>query len=100
MARLPFEYHPEATAEAKAAYTWYAQQNETAAERFWLELVEARQEICDRPRTWPPYFAKTRCFRFRRFPYVLVYLEWPLACALQHDGSDVATAIERMPKCK
>ena len=71
----PFEYHTEAIAESRAAYRWYAEQSVDAAERFWRELVRARESVQLNPKTWTPYYAGTRVFQLRKFPYGLVYLE-------------------------
>jgi len=72
---LPFEYHPDAIAEATFAFDWYATQgNPTVAARFWEELVHARKAVSENPSTWTPYLSGTRCYLFRKFPYGLVYL--------------------------
>jgi len=70
-----FEYHPEAIAEATEAYNWYAERDETAAERFWQELGRARQWVTEEPDSWSPYLHSTRCFLLDRYPYGLVYVE-------------------------
>lgn len=77
MPNLPFEYHPDAIAEAIAAHAWYAEQSQHAADRFWKELVRARNMVTQRPQGWTPYYHGTRCFQLRKFPYGLVYVELP-----------------------
>ena len=71
---LKFEYHPDAIIEANAAFHWYHQQSEQAAENFWQELVHARQQIVANPELWGKYLFDTRCFRLYRYPYGLVYI--------------------------
>ena len=77
MPNRPFEYHPEAMIEAHKAFHWYAGQSEQAADRFWNELIRARELVTDRPQGWTPYFHGTRVFQFRKYPYGLVYVERP-----------------------
>ena len=77
MPDLTFEYHPEAIAEAHAAYQWYLDQSPAAAERFWEELIRVRKFVTEQPNAWTPYLHGTRCFQFRKFPFGLVYIEGP-----------------------
>jgi plasmid stabilization system protein ParE len=70
-----FEYHPDAIAEATEAYDWYAERNETVAERFWEELRRARQMVTKDATSWSSYLHGTRCFLFDHYPYGLVYVE-------------------------
>lgn len=69
-----FEYHPAAIVEAAEAYEWYGERSSQASENFWSELIRARALVADQPDLWPPYFHGTRVFRFRNFPYGLVYV--------------------------
>ena len=46
MAR-PLEVHPEAVLEAQAAYRWYRDRNNTAAEAFLAELDRAVEAISE-----------------------------------------------------
>ena len=75
MAQRPVDVHPEAVAEAQAAYRWYRERNETAAEAFLVELDRAVELISEGPLTWPVYFHSTRHFLLRRFPFSVVYRE-------------------------
>lgn len=68
-----FEFHPEALLEAWEARRWYAERNPHAAESFLAELDHAQQQVIAHPDRWPPYLHGTRRYRFRRFPYLLVY---------------------------
>jgi len=70
-----FEYHPEAIQEAWDAFHWYGERSEIAADNFWQELRSARQSVVKHPQSWIPYLHGTRCFKLKRFPYGLVYLE-------------------------
>jgi plasmid stabilization system protein ParE len=45
--------HPEAIAEAKAAYEWYAERNPAAAKAFISELDDAISQIHTSPERWP-----------------------------------------------
>jgi len=65
--------HPEAIAEAKAAYEWYAERNPAAANAFISELDDAISQIQTSPERWPMHLHDTRKFLFRRFPYGVIY---------------------------
>jgi hypothetical protein len=70
-----FEYHIEAINEAWEAFHWYDSQSANAADLFWEELRSARRSVSLHPESWTPYLLGTRCYKLRRFPYVLVYLD-------------------------
>ena len=75
MAQRPVDVHPEAIAEARAAFRWYYDRSETAAEAFLAELDRAIELISEAPMRWPAYLHHTRRFLLRRFPFVVVYRE-------------------------
>jgi toxin ParE1/3/4 len=74
MAR-PVEFHPEAVLEAAAAYRWYRDRNDAAAEAFLAELDRAVELISESPKRWPIHLHGTRHFLLRRFPFGVVYRE-------------------------
>ena len=74
MAR-PLEVHPEAVLETQAAYRWYPDRNNTAAEAFLAELDRAVEAISESPMRWPIHLHGTRRFLLRRFPFSVVYRE-------------------------
>src|SRR6266545_4162340 len=65
--------HPNAIAEAKAAYAWYAERNPSAANAFISELDHAISQIQTDPERWTMHLHGTRKFLLRRFPYEVVY---------------------------
>ena len=73
MARPSVEFHPDAIAEAKAAYDWYAKRNPSAANAFMAALDDAVSQISDSPERWPLHLSGTRKFLLRRFPYAVIY---------------------------
>ena len=75
MAQRSVDLHPEAIAEAQAAYRWYRERNETAAEAFLAELDRAVELISEGPMRWPVYLHGTRRLLLRRFPFFVVYRE-------------------------
>jgi toxin ParE1/3/4 len=82
-----FEFHPEAILEAWEARRWYAARSPQAAESFVTELDRVQSQVVTHPDRWPSYFHGTRRYRFRRFPYVLVYHSTPeriLVLAVAH----------------
>jgi plasmid stabilization system protein ParE len=66
-------FHPDAVAEAKAAYEWYAERNPSAANAFIAELDRAISQIQNRPERWTMHLRGTRKFLLRRFPFAVVY---------------------------
>lgn len=75
MARLPIAFHPEAHAEALAAFDWYYQRSHSAAEAFMQAVDHAGQCIRNAPESWPEYLFGTRRYLLKRFPFVVVYRE-------------------------
>ena len=73
MARPNVELHPEAIAEVRAAYRWYAERNPSAANAFIAELDHAIREVQRAPERWPMHAHGTRKYLFRRFPYSVIY---------------------------
>ncbi len=75
MARRPVEFHPEAIAEARAAFEWYRQRSEGVASAFLTELDHAVEHIAETPGRWPFYLQGTRRFLLRKFPFAIIYRE-------------------------
>jgi len=69
------EVHPEALAEAKAAYDWYFERSPAAATAFIAELDAAVGAIGEAPQRCALYLARTRRYVMRRFPYAVVFRE-------------------------
>ena len=67
----------DATIEARAAFLWYGNRSEIAAERFRDELDHAMDAIAGSPDAWPTYVHATRRYLFRRFPFMVVYRVTP-----------------------
>ena len=70
------EVHPEAVLEAQAAYRWYRDRSDAAAEAFVAELDRAVELISESSMRWPIYLHGTRHFLLRRFPFRVVYREF------------------------
>lgn len=73
MARPSVDLHPEAIAEARAAFLWYAERNPSAANSFMFALDHAVREIRSNPERWPLHLHGTRKFLLRHFPYAVIY---------------------------
>ena len=73
MAAPSVRLHPDAIAEAKAAYDWYAERNPSVANAFISELDHAISQIQKTPERWAMHLRGTRKFLLRRFPYAVVY---------------------------
>ena len=68
-------FHPEAVAEARAAWRWYAERSPLVAAAFVAELDVAMDRISEAPSRWPQYLEGSRRYVMRRFPFVVVYRE-------------------------
>lgn len=75
MTALRVDFHPEAVAEARAAYAWYAQRDPRAAAAFGAELDRAIRRALESPGTWPAFQSGTRRCLLERFPFFVVYRE-------------------------
>jgi plasmid stabilization system protein ParE len=73
MASLPLVVHPDARVEALAAYDWYSQRSQQAADAFQEELRIAGRAIEHSPELWAHYLFGTRRYLMKRFPFVIVY---------------------------
>jgi len=67
------KFHPDAVAEARAAFNWYNQKSPSAALAFVSELDVAIERISHSPLARPEYVGGTRRYLFRQFPFALVY---------------------------
>jgi len=73
MPTLHVDFHPEAVAEAGAAFAWYRERSDEAAAAFLAEIDRAIEMIAEAPDRWPRYAHKTRRFLLHRFPFSVVY---------------------------
>jgi plasmid stabilization system protein ParE len=71
------EFHEEASLESAAATEWYLERSEMAASRFVTELKRAIALIAEAPQRWPTGVHGTRKFLLKRFPFSVVYREFP-----------------------
>ncbi|MBA2412067.1 MAG: type II toxin-antitoxin system RelE/ParE family toxin [Burkholderiaceae bacterium] len=73
MSTVRVDVHPAAIDEARAAYAWYAERNENAANEFMAEVDRAVGLIAANPDRWPAYRFGTRRILLRRFPFSLIF---------------------------
>jgi plasmid stabilization system protein ParE len=73
MSEKVVEFHPKATAEARAAYNWYRERSHAASDAFLAEIDLALDKIVKSPLARAEYIAGTRRYLFRRFPFSIVY---------------------------
>jgi plasmid stabilization system protein ParE len=73
MPGLPVVLHPDAVEEAQAAWQWYLERSQSAADSFLAELDHGVESISEAPERWPLFVHGTRRFLFRRFPFQIVY---------------------------
>ena len=89
MAKPEVVFHPEASAEYREAYIWYADHDSRVADRFEQEVGYAIHCIFQDPHRWPRYDETHRKLLLRRFPYLVIYREhenriWIVAVAHGH----------------
>jgi toxin ParE1/3/4 len=77
MAKRRVEFHEEASHELEAAFDWYLERSESAAERFLTDLNSATANVAEAPQRWPPSKYGTRKFLLTRFPFAIIYRELP-----------------------
>jgi len=82
----PLDFHPEAQAEAKAAFDRYWDQSHGAALGFDRELRAVYRSVRKAPLICPPYLRGTRRVIMRRYPFSVVFRE------LLHEIQIVAVA--------
>jgi plasmid stabilization system protein ParE len=70
---LPLVVHELADAEALDAYDWYAARDHMAAENFRSALLEAMDQIAERPELSPPFDGSVRRRLLHGFPYGVLY---------------------------
>jgi toxin ParE1/3/4 len=73
----PYRFHPDARAEANAAFEYYAARSPTAALKLDDELRAAYNSLQKYPRMYAEYLHGTRRALLGRFPYFVVYRELP-----------------------
>lgn len=72
MARLA-RLHPEAAAEAEAAFDWYAESSPGAARGFLHDLEAAISRVLEAPDRWPETLGGRRRYLLQRYPFLLIY---------------------------
>ena len=73
MANWRLQFHPAARAEALAAYDWYAERNNVAADSFQTELENAGRMIERDPKLYARYLHDTRRYLLKHFPFFIIY---------------------------
>ena len=73
MADSRLHFHPAARAEVLAAYDWYAERNNVAADSFQTELENAGRIIEREPEVFSQYLHGTRRFLLKHFPFSIIY---------------------------
>jgi plasmid stabilization system protein ParE len=77
MASKQIEFHEDAAAEYEAAFDWYFERSQLAAQKFAVELSHAVESVAKSPQRWPEYLLSTRRFFLRHFPFAVIYRELP-----------------------
>jgi toxin ParE1/3/4 len=71
----PYSFHPEAEAEADAAFEHYWAKSAAAAFRFDEELRKAYRTLSSHPEICAPFLHGTRRAILDRFPFSVVFRE-------------------------
>ncbi len=69
----PLLLHPDAVEEAQAAWQWYLERSQSAADSFLAEIDHGIEAISKAPERWPLFVHGTRRYLFRRLPFQIVY---------------------------
>lgn len=77
MPKSSIEFHEAAAADYDAAFDWYLQRSPDAANEFAAEVDRALVQIRRAPGRWAIGESKTRRFLLRRFPFLVIYREFP-----------------------
>jgi plasmid stabilization system protein ParE len=77
MASKQIEFHEDAAAEYEAAFDWYFERSQLAAQKFSIELSHAVESVAENPQRWPRHLLNTRRFFLRHFPFAVIYRELP-----------------------
>lgn len=70
---MPVELDPRAEEEARAAFLWYLERSERAANAFEREIDRAIERIGEAPTVFPVVDGELRRYLLDRFPYALIY---------------------------
>lgn len=83
-------FHAQAAEELREVKTWYAERDNTVAERLLKEVNNAIQRISADPESHPIELKEYRWVRVRRFPYRLIFEQQEtdriLILAVAHTG--------------
>jgi toxin ParE1/3/4 len=71
----PTQLHPEAKAEANAAFDRFWEQSDAVALKFDMELRAAYRVVRMTPSICPPYLHGTRRVVLNRYPFSVVFRE-------------------------
>ena len=66
-------FHPGASDDYQAAFTWYFVRGASIAEDFEREIERCLRLIAESPSRWPTFDEKRRRMVIRKFPYSIVY---------------------------
>jgi len=73
----PLVIDPRAEREIADAYKWYGRRDRQAATRYRVEVNQAMDRIGQLPESFPPYMHGTRMCLLKKFPYLVVFREYP-----------------------
>jgi toxin ParE1/3/4 len=62
--------------EAREAAEWYAERGRMLGRRFRDELLAAISYAASHPLSCPPYLHGTRRVLVKKFPYLVIFLDW------------------------
>jgi plasmid stabilization system protein ParE len=66
-------FHPGASEDYAAAYSWYHDRGATLAANFETEVDRGVRLISQSPLRWPKFDNQRRRFIVRKFPYSIIY---------------------------
>lgn len=73
MALARISFHPGASEDYAAAYSWYFKRGATLAANFESEIERGVRLISQHPTRWAKFDSDRRRFIVRKFPYSIIY---------------------------
>src|ERR1044072_8111187 len=72
--KYKFRFDPIAANEYEAAYSWYIERSEKAAENFIAAVDDAVETVCANPLRYRKSYKELREITLKKYPFYLIYL--------------------------
>ena len=72
--KFKYRFDPIAASEYEAAYSWYIERSDKAAEKFLLAVEDAIKAVCANPYRYRNTHKELREITLKKYPFYLIYL--------------------------